>query len=118
MTEEAGRLESFEEAFHDRCGGCRATCACGQEFYNADNGWTWEAGELEKLADSRAKSLPHAVGYITFEGTTYVVDCECWKARAKIISKFISGHDTQIADYLKAEKKRKVAEAERAPVVV
>jgi hypothetical protein len=117
-NEDAEILKSFEDAFRDRVSSCRAQCRCGRSFYNpAEGEWDWEDGEIEALIAAKATPVEWAVGYITFEGVTYVLDCECWKERAKKVAAFLSWHDEQIAAFLSNEKKRKIAEANRAPTI-
>lgn len=111
-------LGSFEKAFSDKVGSCRAQCACGKQYYNPDGGWHWEDGELEALeADQNATALDCSVGYVTFEGTTYVIDCNCWHERAKRISAFLDTHMQKIADYFKEERLRKTEEAAAVPSI-
>jgi len=112
-------LQTFVEAFKENGAGAVRDCQCGKTFYNPDTtGWDWEPGELEKLeANSNATGIEWAVSYVIFEGRHYVLDCECWRARARELIKWITRHDRQIADFLTAEKKRKTDEAERSPVV-
>lgn len=111
-------ITSFENAFDTHCGSSRATCACGRRFYNNDGGWDWEEGELEKLeADSTATNLEWSIGYVEFEGVTFVVDCECWKKRAQKIMEFLDGHRREICEYFKLEKQRALKEANDLPDV-
>ncbi len=118
QSETDRQLESFIEAFRDRVASSRATCHCGRMFYNPDNGWDWEEGELERLADDASvTALNWAVSYISFEGRTFIVDCDCWHERAKRLMAFISGHDEKIADFLTAERRRRQDEANRSPTV-
>jgi hypothetical protein len=42
-------IESFKKAFTNNMGTCWATCNCGKVFFNPDNSWEWEKGEIEKL---------------------------------------------------------------------
>lgn len=111
------KLENFERAFDGHSGGCRRTCNCGREFYNPDPHWSWEEGEIDRLAESGATSLDYSVGIIRFEGVDYVPDCSCWRERAERIMGFIDSHARQIAEYLTLEKQLKQAEADAAPVV-
>lgn len=115
----AEEMDSFERSFRDGVSGCRGDCACGREFYNPGDGgeWTWEDGEVETLAASNATSLPWAVSYITFEGATYVIDCDCWKNRARRLIAWMLGHDDKIAKFLTEEKQRKTRAAEHSPIV-
>lgn len=117
---EAVKLKSFIQAFRESSAGCRRDCDCGRVFFNPDlSAWTWDEGELDALeADTNATGLPYAVETVAFEGSQYVIDCECWKPRAKKIIAWLIAHDTEIAAFLTSEKARKTAEAERAPVVV
>ncbi len=111
-------IDNFEKAFTSSIGSCRATCVCGKEYYNGDDGWDFEDGELEKLdADPEATPLNYSVSYVCFEGRQFVADCECWKVRANLVMNFIDGHAHEIAEYLSLEKKRKQLEAKDAPVV-
>lgn len=114
-----GSFESFERAFSSRTSGCVRDCNCGRVFYDAHNeGYSWEVGEYEKLdADPKATGLDYAVSVLYFEGRDYVVDCDCWHQRAIRLISFIRGHDEAIAAFLTEEKKRKMAEANRSPVV-
>jgi len=112
------KFENFETAFDPGIGSCSAMCECGKIFYNPDGSWGFEEGELEGLeADEKAVSLDHSVGYVSFEGSEYVYDCDCWHDRAKQIINFIDGHRFGIVKYLKAEKERKQIEADVSPVV-
>jgi hypothetical protein len=111
-------ITSFEKSFSDGIGSSRATCNCGKEYYNFDRGWSWEEGELEELeSDPNAQGLEWSIGYVTFEGTTYVVDCNCWHERAKQIMNFIDNHSRKIAAYLKEERERKQTELNNLPVI-
>lgn len=119
VNEAAAALESFKEAFRGGVCGPRRTCECGVTYWDTYNvGYSWDVGELEKLEnDPQARGVGHAIGTIEFEGGDYVDACECWKARAKHIVYWLRSHDTQIAEFLNLEKKRKAAEADRAPTV-
>jgi len=111
-------IESFEIAFSDGVGSCRSMCACGKVFYNPDPFWEWEEGELEELInDPDAIQLDYSVGYVSFEGRTFVNACDCWHERAKQIKEFIDRHSVKIARYLNEEKKRKTIEARQSPTV-
>ena len=115
----ATQFENFEAAFRGGVNGCRRTCACGVEYYDTHNtGYDWEEGEYEALeADPKAIGLPYAVGVVEFEGRVFVDGCTCWHERAKRIIAFIVGHDTAIVQFLKRERARKQAEADRSPVL-
>ena len=114
----ADSMESFERAFGSGCSGCCGTCACGRTFYNPDDTWDWEEGELERLqASSNATPLSYGVGHVEFEGTSYCWDCDCWRKRAAQIVGFLLGHQFQIAEFLKAERDRLMREAKAAPTV-
>lgn len=111
-------IESFETAFNEKVGSCNAVCACGRTFYNHPGGWDWEDGELERLEkDESATCLQWSVGFVRFEGETYVIDCDCWHKRAKRMMAFIDSHGHQIAEYLRIEKERKLKEANEMPEV-
>ncbi len=115
---QAPAVQNFVDAFDDSTGGCVRDCACGRVFYNPDDTWSWEAGELEKLrADAKATPLDYSVSTFTFEGTAYVIDCDCWHDRALRVIAWLQNNDQAIAAFLNAEKKRKQAEADRAPAV-
>lgn len=103
----------FEEAFSDSVGTYMASCACGKTYYNPDSTWSWEDGELERLeADPKAIAIDHAVGYVTFEGVTYINACDCWHERAERIMAFLDEHASEIATYLNEERARRIREAE------
>lgn len=112
------QLERFERAFTSGLSGCRRTCHCGREFYDAGNSCDWEDGEFEALEkDANATAVDYSVGTVVFEGREYAMDCECWKARASNIVGFVLGHDRQIAEFLSLEKGAAVNEANRKPLV-
>jgi len=111
-------LKIFEEAFADGCGSCSMDCACGKQYYNPDPSWDFEEGELEALQnDPEAISLEWSAGHISFEGKTYVLDCDCWKQRAETIASFLDAHAGKIVEYLTLEKRRKQQEADYSPTV-
>lgn len=110
-------LENFERAFSTNSGGCRRTCNCGREFYNPDNSWSWEEGEIEGLEKKGATPVEWTVGEIEIEGKQYVPDCNCWVKRAMKIIAWMDSHNQEIALYLTFEKERKQREADRSPVV-
>jgi hypothetical protein len=115
----ADKLENFERAFRMGTAGCRRTCNCGKEYFdNANGGYSWEEGELERLLASKtAVALGYAPGDMMFEGREYVDACDCWHKRAEQIMGFLDGHAQKIAEYLTLEKKRKQAIADHAPEV-
>ena len=110
-------IESFKDGFADNTGTCRASCACGREFYNPNphNGWDFEEGELDELEAEGATATEHSVEYMSFEGSTYVMQCDCWKDRAKRVMSFLDAHATKIANYFKAEKERLERESKSIP---
>lgn len=112
-------FDSFERAFRGGVNGCRMRCECGVEYWDAYNGgYDWNEGEIKALQkDPNTRALDHAVGVVTFEGHAFVDGCTCWHERASRIIGFLNGHAEAIAAYLTEEKKRKTADAERAPVV-
>lgn len=112
------KLENFIEAFSSHCGGCRRTCHCGKEFWDAENSYDWESGEREALESDPSKvPLRYSVGTVELEGREYVMDCNCFHERAEKIMGFIDGHAKSIAAYLTLEKKRKQLIADEAPTV-
>lgn len=115
---EPGQLENFMRAFDNHIGSCRASCACGREFYNSDDIGCFEHGELEKLEASNATNLNHCVGYVEFEGSQYVSDCDCWHPRAAKIIKWLGFMGGRVAEFLTMEKRRLEKVAADAPVVV
>lgn len=110
--------ESFIKAFDNHVGSSHAVCYCGREFYNYCDDDSLEEGEIERLdKDLKATGFDYSVGYVEFEGTIYVSDCDCWIERAGTLMRFIDAHAVEIANYLTLEKKRKQAEADAMPVV-
>lgn len=115
---EDGDLETFITGFSMNSSGCRRTCHCGREFFDgANDGWTWEDGELEHLRESKATELPYSVEGILLEGREYVSDCDCWRKRGRQIKAFLDHNAHGICRYFEEEKKRKQREADSAPVV-
>lgn len=110
-------IETFEDAFDIGVGSCRAECDCGKEFYCPDFGADWDEGELDHLEKIGATSLDCSVSYVVFEGTQYVMQCECWHERAKKIMGFLDDHNYQIAKYINKEKQRLIDEANRMPTI-
>jgi hypothetical protein len=106
-------FETFEQSFRDNLSGCRASCVCGREFYNPGGGWDWSEGELEALAAQKATASEYAIGYVTFEGKTYVDHCDCWHERAKRIGNFVLDHREKIAEFLNKDRERLLKRAER-----
>ena len=116
---ENNKLESFISAFHSRSSGCRRMCDCGKEYYDVGNDdYDWGEGELEALErDPEAIPLDYSVGTIYLEGKEYVIDCDCWKDRAKKIISWLENNDYAIADFLRLEKERFSLEAAQKPLV-
>lgn len=111
-------IESFKIAFRDGLGGNKVTCHCGKVCYNPDEYWDWDDGELESLnLDESAKALDYTAEYISFEGLTYAIDCDCWHSRAEHIMRFLDGHRSKVASYFSEERKRLVADGESFPVI-
>lgn len=111
--------DNFERAFRTRVTGCRRTCNCGREFYDAANeGYSWEDGDLAPLEkDPQATPLNHAVGMVEFEGREYVSACTCWHKRAETIINFLLGHKDGIVRFLTLEKQRLRDLEDRSPAV-
>lgn len=114
---EIEKRENFERAFSGGGGGCRRECKCGREFYNPDRLWSWEDGEIEALQSRGATSLDYTVSTLFFEGSEYVMDCDCWHERAAKIIQWMDGHAGEIAEYLSLEKERKTSLAKHSPTV-
>ena len=112
------QLENFEKSFTDPCGGFRRTCKCGKIYYNPDQSWTIEEGELEELqANPDAFAVDYTVGTVEFEGNIFANPCNCWHPRAMQIIRFIDGHKEGIAKFLTLEKKRLQEAADDYPTV-
>lgn len=111
-------LENFIDAFRDNTSGCVRTCDCGKIYFDHENSYDWEEGELEALeSDTKAIGLDDSIRTLSFEEKEYVIDCNCWRKRAEKIMGFIDGHAHEIAMYLTLEKKRKQSIADNAPFV-
>jgi hypothetical protein len=111
------KLEIFEDAFMDDTAGSWRTCNCGKDFYNSNGRWDWDEGRLEALEkDYKAIDLDYSVGTITFEGTEYCLDCDCWHKRALMIFGFVMSHNSAIVSLFRAVKKHKLAKAESIAV--
>lgn len=111
MTTEIPRPKStFFHAFSPPVGCYHAFCACGLEFVSGNEPGANEAGKT-------AIHVDHSLGYIEFEGVTYVYNCKCWHERAIRIQSFIDSHFSQIADYMNGEIKRLKEEASKLPSI-
>ena len=111
-------FKNFEMAFDSHRGRNTMQCKCGKKFYNSDGGWDFEDGELEALRkDPNAVDLDCSVSILEFEGSQYVMDCECWKKRAEKIMQFLDFHKHQIAQYFRLEKLRFQNEANEYPQI-
>jgi len=117
VSTNSDKFRNFEDAFQTPSAGAVRGCVCGRIFYNPDGGWTWEYGELERLEQRGATSLPHACGEIALDGHLFAIDCNCWHVRASRVIRWMDAHAVSVADYLSLEKKRKQAVADAAPVV-
>ena len=112
------KLENFEQAFGMRMGTCRFDCHCGKTYFDdANEGYSWEDGELEKLRAGGGIPMPGSIGGVEIEGWQFAECCTCWHPRAKQIMHFIETHGHQIAEWLTLEKKRKQANADASPGV-
>jgi hypothetical protein len=115
-------FENFERAWDSHVSGCRRDCECGRVFWDAYNrGYDWDVGELDALekltAEGKATALQYAVGTVYFEGGQYVFDCDCWHKRARKIIGWLGDHGSQISEFFRLERERKLSEAARSPVV-
>jgi len=115
MTRQASKL--FDDIFASGCGGCERTCACGIHWFDIQDGWDWEEGELEDLKKKAAedpekyKESDGSVGTVEIDDQEIVYGCTCdyaWK-----YEQFIISHGRQIARYLneRAKALRETAEA-------
>lgn len=110
--------ENFERAFSSHTSGCVRTCDCGRTFYDCENSYDWDKGELEKLQkDKKATPVEYSVGTLILDGKELCMDCDCWHERAGHIMAFMDRYDHQIAEWLTLEKKRKQRMADASPVV-
>ena len=109
--------KTFYDAFKVPVGSCRGTCNCGKVYYNSNGGWDFDENEIEQLKLMGATDLDYSIGFIEFEGLTYIYDCECWHERAVKIQSFIDGHSHQIAAYINGEAKAIYEAAKMAPTV-
>lgn len=110
--------QNFEDAFNPGVGTCSDICLCGRAYYERVDDDRWEDGEFNQLEnDKNATGLDHQIGYVKFEGNTYVSACDCYKDRAQKLMSFIDSHDVQIARYLNAERARKISAAEEVDIV-
>lgn len=117
-TVPAAVFDNFEKAFRTSGSGAVRHCRCGRVFYEPGGGWTWGENELATLdANPQATALDWSAGSIIIEGKEYALDCTCWHPRARRIILWIQAHVKPLADFINAEKKRKVREAETAPEV-
>lgn len=110
--------ENFERAFSSGGSGCRGECACGREFYEDSDEWTWNDGELEGLrADKNATCVSYPVSFVVIQDGTYCADCDCWHEKAEKVIAFIFDHRQEIAQFLDLEKQRVQAIADSIPKI-
>ena len=100
------QIDNFETAFNGMIGSCYRECECGKFYFDnsefSEQEWDWEKGELENLRiDKNAIGLDYPITIVVFENHEYVIDCDCWKKRAKQIIGFIESHEHQIRKYFK-----------------
>lgn len=112
------KLQNFADAFGDSTAGCVRTCECGQTFFDMnESDYDWDEGEFQGLMDGDAIGVDHSVGEISFQGRTFVLNCDCWHEKAEGLMKFLDFNARSIAEYLTLERQRKLAVAEAAPIV-
>ncbi len=111
-------LENFERAFSTNSSGIVRDCRCGTTFYKDDSMEHWEIGEFERLErNPKAKRVAWNVATLRFGGQEYVIDCPCWHEPAIKCIAWLNAHGPMVADWFALEKKRKLADAEKAPVI-
>lgn len=111
-------LDLFERAFSSGDNGCRRTCACGRVFYDIENHWDWEDGEMEALqANKDATAMPHACGGVILHGAEYAMDCTCWHPMAEQLIGIIRTNKRRIAKFINLEAEHLKRLAETAPKV-
>lgn len=91
-------LDLFADSFSARVGTTHGFCDCGKEF-GADGG----GGE--------------GFRFIEFEGRTVIQDCSCWHERAARIMAWLRAHGTEVANFLNADRARRIYAAEAQPVI-
>ena len=112
------KIARFEVAFHSGGSHNRHYCNCGKTYYDIENDYDWEKGELEKLEkDDSAISVNYSIGVIGFEGRFFADACDCWHERAMQIMNFIDGHIFNIAEYINNEKAYNIFQANSMPEV-
>ena len=79
------KIENFIKAF--RTGGISEIeiCDCGEEYEEARK--------------------------ILLDGVEYVIECDCWRQKAKRIMMFLDENAISIAEYLNSERERKIENA-------
>lgn len=111
-------IETFIQAFSTNSSGCVRECKCGRKFYDNQNAYDWEKGELEALQkDKFAKPLDYSAGTLFIAGVEYAIDCDCWYDKAKDLMGYLDKYAHCIAAYLNLEKERKLKEAAAMPEV-
>ena len=111
-------LYLFERAFSSGSNGCRRTCNCGRVFYDIENHWDWEEGELESLqADKEATPVTHACGSVIFNNAEFAMDCTCWHKMAQQMINIIRNDKRRIANFINFEADHIKAMAESSPRV-
>lgn len=108
------KLINFEKAFSDGAGSSYGTCACGKS-YQCEDFMDHEAQEFKTSA--KPITLPWSISWMSFEGSNYVPDCDCWVKRAEQVTRFLEAHGMKIASYFDLEKKRRLKEANDFPTI-
>jgi hypothetical protein len=112
------RLENLARAFHPGISGLRTRCKCGRAFYDTQNSYDWEEGELEALiSDPTATGVPYTVEIIDLPDGEYAVDCSCWHEKGHKIIGFLDNNQDQIARWFELERERLAAEVASIPVL-
>ena len=108
-----------EQLFNAFCheGSCRHSCDCGRNYFDdANGGWDWEEGELErKRAAPEWIACDGSIRICRIEGREYADWCDCWHERLDRIAGFILSHGHGIATFINADAKRAENEAKSKP---
>lgn len=108
------KLTNFEKAFSDGAGSMYGTCACGKSFQCED---FMDRDAEEFKASAKPAILPWSISWMSFEGSTYVMDCDCWTKRAEQVMRFLEAHGKKIAGFFKLERERMIIDANDLPVI-
>lgn len=104
------QFENFEKAWGTRSAGCYEYCACGRVFYDVENSYDWNEGEMDQLrANPNAFARSYGIERVNIDGVIYASDCDCWHEKATRIINWLDVNRYNLKEYFELERKRLLA---------